>query len=49
MKRFSLGIVMLLLLASALASCAHMAGSDWVTLIDGQAGLDNWNQIGDAN
>lgn len=49
MKRVPLGIVTLLLLASALASCAHMAGSDWVTLIDGQAGLDNWNQIGDAN
>jgi 3-keto-disaccharide hydrolase len=48
-KRFPLGIVTLLVLASALASCAHMAGSDWVTLIDGQAGLDNWNQIGDAN
>ena len=49
MKRFPLGIVTLLLLASALASCAHMGGSDWVTLIDGQTGLANWNQIGEAN
>jgi 3-keto-disaccharide hydrolase len=48
-KRFPLGIVTLLLLASALASCVRTAGRDWVTLIDGQAGLDNWNQIGDAN
>jgi hypothetical protein len=48
-NRFPLGTVTLLLLAFALAACAHMAGSDWVTLIDGQTGLDNWNRIGDAN
>src|SRR5919109_1097594 len=23
--------------------------SDWVTLIDGDKGLDNWNRVGDAN
>lgn len=49
MKRVPLGMVTLLLLTSALASCAHIAGSDWATLIDGHAGLDNWNRIGDAN
>ncbi len=30
------------------AGCAHM-GSEWVTLIDGDKGLDNFNRIGDAN
>ena len=48
-KRFLLGIATLLVLASALASCATMGAGDWVTLIDGQTGLANWNQIGDAN
>lgn len=36
-------------LAVALAGCAHWPGSGWVTLIDGEQGLDNWNRIGDAN
>jgi Domain of Unknown Function (DUF1080) len=30
------------------AGCAHR-GSDWVTLVDGDKGLDNFNRIGDAN
>jgi hypothetical protein len=32
----------------AAAGCAH-TGSEWVTLIDGDKGLDNFNRIGDAN
>lgn len=36
-------------LALALAGCAHWPGSGWVTMIDGEQGLDNWNRIGDAN
>lgn len=35
--------------AAALTACAHMGGSDWVTLIDGGQGLDNWNRTGEAN
>ncbi|MGE5522168.1 MAG: DUF1080 domain-containing protein [Rhodospirillaceae bacterium] len=31
------------------AGCAHMGGGDWVTLIDGEKGLENFNQVGDAN
>ena len=38
------------LLAWALAGCAGApTGPGWVTLIDGDKGLDNWNRIGDAN
>ena len=44
----------LIALAAALAAtvalgCAHVGGGDWVTLIDGEKGLDNFNQVGDAN
>lgn len=39
----------LLALALGLAGCASWPGSGWVTLIDGEKGLDNWNQTGDAN
>ncbi|HVP08443.1 MAG TPA: DUF1080 domain-containing protein [Burkholderiales bacterium] len=35
--------------AAALAACAHMSGADWVTMIDGGQGLDNFNRTGDAN
>lgn len=50
-KRLPLGISTLVVLALALAGCAHTAGGgrDWVTLIDGQSGLENFNRIGDAN
>ena len=53
MKRVS-AICMALLLAavavmavSGLSGCATQPG--WVTLIDGDKGLENWNRIGDAN
>ena len=44
----------LIALAAALAAtvalgCAHVGGGDWVTLIDGEKGLDNFNQVGDSN
>jgi len=32
-----------------LGACASIGTGEWVTLIDGQAGLNNWNQAGDAN
>ena len=42
-----------LLAAAALAGCAAPGGSGgdagWVTLIDADKGLDNWNRVGDAN
>jgi hypothetical protein len=35
--------------ALALSGCAGMGESNWVTLIDGEKGLENFNRIGDAN
>jgi hypothetical protein len=48
MKRIT-GAVAAAVCAAALAACAQMRGNDWVTLIDGQRGLDNFNRVGDAN
>lgn len=41
----------LILLTAALlvASCAHSPASGWVTLIDGEKGLENFDRLGDAN
>ena len=51
MKRPSLSLAPLLLVALIVAACAQLSrdGGGWVTLIDGEKGLDNWNRIGDAN
>ena len=50
MKRLSF-IALGLSAIVSLAGCALMPGSGggWVTLIDGNAGLDNFNRIGEAN
>jgi hypothetical protein len=33
-----------------MAACAHQpAGDGWITLIDGQAGMENWNVTGGGN
>jgi len=37
------------LAAAALGACSTMMGGEWVTVIDGAQGLDNWNRTGDAN
>lgn len=45
-RRIALG----LLAAAALAGCASAPqGAAWVTLIDGEKGLENWDRLGDAN
>ena len=50
MKRLSVITMGLLVVAFAVFGCAsHPYGSGWVTLIDGDKGLENWNRIGDAN
>jgi hypothetical protein len=50
MKRMSCITIGLLAVAFTLAGCAHlMNSSGWVTLIDGEKGLENWNQVGGAN
>jgi hypothetical protein len=48
MKRPSV-TTMLLAAALVLASCAHSPQGGWVTLIDGEKGLENFNPIGEAN
>jgi len=50
MKRFSAIIAALLVLAFTAFGCATMSSdSGWVTLVDGEKGLENFNRIGDAN
>ena len=51
MKRLSVIAVGLLVIGVAVFGCAQMSDQDarWVTLVDGTAGLDNWNRVGDAN
>ena len=51
MKRLSVIVFGLLVVASAVVGCARMSGSEagWITLIDGASGLNNWNRVGDAN
>jgi len=48
MKRLSL-ITMLLAAALIVAGCAHSPQAGWITLIDGEKGLENFDAIGDAN
>ena len=50
MKRVSaicMTLLLVILAVSGLSGCATQPG--WVTLIDGEKGLENWNRIGDAN
>jgi hypothetical protein len=51
MKRSALAtlVVIVPFTLAVLAACAHMPGDGWVTLIDGEMGLDNWTRVGDAN
>jgi hypothetical protein len=50
MKRLSVIAMGLLVVAFTVFGCAtDPRGAGWVTLIDGDKGLENWNRIGDAN
>jgi len=53
MKRLSVITIGLLVIGFGVFGCAYMpfgqSDAGWTTLIDGTAGLDNWNRIGDAN
>ena len=43
-------IVGWLAVAFTLVGCSHrLFTGGWVTLIDGEAGLENWNRVGGAN
>ncbi|MGZ6291781.1 MAG: 3-keto-disaccharide hydrolase [Syntrophales bacterium] len=50
MKHTSLTTIGLLAVAFIVGGCAHQPVSKgWVTLIDGEKGLENWNCLGGAN
>lgn len=50
MKRLSVIAMGLLVAAFTVVGCVTQpSGPGWVTLIDGDKGLENWNRIGDAN
>ena len=50
MKRLPSITATLAAIALTVLGCAHMGdGGPWVTLIDGEKGLENFNRIGDAN
>ena len=49
MKRLSVFTAGLLLLITLFGCASTPQGSAWVTLIDGDKGLENWNTVGDAN
>jgi hypothetical protein len=49
MKRLFAFTSALLLTAFIAAGCAALDAAGWVTLIDGEKGMENWNQVGDAN
>ena len=50
MKRLSRITIGLLAVAFVVAGCAHqLSPTGWVTLIDGETGLENWNRVGGAN
>ena len=48
MKRLAAAIASLAIVLG-LAGCAGMGPSGWVTLIDGEKGLENFDRLGDAN
>jgi len=52
MKRLSVITMGLLVIALTVFGCAQMStlmDTGWVTLIDGDKGLENWDRVGDAN
>ncbi len=50
MKRLSVAVLALLVVVFTAAGCATRSPNEgWVTLIDGDKGLENFNRIGDAN
>jgi hypothetical protein len=50
MNRLSKLAALLLIVAFTFTGCAHhMHDHGWVTLIDGEKGLENFNRLGDAN
>ena len=49
MKRHIAGAAGLLIVALTVFGCGHLPTAGWVTLIDGDKGMENWNVTGGAN
>ena len=49
MKRQIASVVGLLAVVLAVIGCTHMPSQGWITLIDGQAGMENWDITGGGN
>ena len=49
MKRRFANAMGLLIVALTVAGCGHMPTAGWITLIDGDTGMENWNITGGAN
>jgi hypothetical protein len=51
MRRISVITIGLLVTVFLIFGCGitRPSGSGWITLIDGEKGLENWNRVGDAN
>jgi hypothetical protein len=50
MKRIFCTTIGFLVIAFTIAACSHQLNRPgWVTLIDGETGLENWNRVGGAN
>jgi len=43
------GVAPLLVSLVVVTGCAYLTGGEWVTLIDGERGIENFNRVGDAN
>jgi hypothetical protein len=49
MKRSTIATLIAIATLGACAQLKQMTGGGWTTLIDGDKGLENWNQVGAAN
>jgi hypothetical protein len=49
MKRRIASVAGLLIVGLTVFGCGHLPATGWVSLIDGDAGMDNWNITGGAN
>ena len=48
MKRGIASAVVMLVVTMTVVGCGHLPGQGWITLIDGNAGMDNWSVTGSA-
>lgn len=48
MKKAIAGALAMLVVAAIVGGCAHLSRLGWITLIDGQDGMDNWSVTGSA-